>query len=101
MRCAPLLTPSAPIGTNHTGNVTHTISRESLLTILLALGFSDGNELREALVLVTGRSTLASTLGREIQLEVRVQVILQCLVTDEPHSTDAAVELDAVECFCL
>ena len=70
-----------------------------LLTILLTLWLSDSDKLLEALVLVTCHCAVTTTFQRQIELEMRVQVLLQCLVPHESHTANAAVEFDSLEDF--
>ena len=68
-----------------------------LLTVLLALGFPHGDEFGESLVLVTCHSAVSTAFQRQVELEVRVQVIFQCLVPDESHATYTTVILHPFE----
>lgn len=55
------------------------------------------NEVSKALVLLTGHCAIATALKRKVLFEVGIQVLFKGEVPDKAHSTNAAVELDAIK----
>ena len=75
--------------------------RTNLLTILLGLWLLQSNKLRKTLVLVSGHSTVTTTLEGEIELKMLVQMFLESLISDKSHPTDTAVVFASFEYLSL
>ena len=62
---------------------------------MLGLWLLQSNKLRKTLVLVSGHSAITTTLKREVEFKMLVQMFLESLVSDESHPADRAVVFDS------